>query len=364
MKARKKSTLPGSPSLAAVYADMVQILGREMGEKALASLLSDAHASGVSESLPLGQGEDILRLLLRLGWLKGLPENERVKRAEDILREFAEAVDRTPAVVSVVFRVYADGFYGDFSLGICGNPPRCDRCALTRLCSYYNAPPSPSRRDKTLTPEERLRMDGSGFLTEEELLALVIGSGKAAPAALAVAGELLGRYGSLRKLARATAAELERYASVKRPTAMRILSAFALSGRMADENRRIGPMVRSGKDFYDLFHKRLRDLRQEVFLVVLLDQRNRVLRDEQVSQGTLTASLVHPREVFAPAIREAAAAVALVHNHPSGDSSPSGEDRAITRRLGETARVLGIRFLDHVIIGENSFTSFVDEHLL
>ena len=98
--------------------------------------------------------------------------------------------------------------------------------------------------------------------------------------------------------------------------------------------------------------------------MVLLDQKHHVLRDERVSLGTLTASLVHPREVFAPAIRESAAAVAFLHNHPSGDPTPSREDRELTRRLAEAGRLMGIPVLDHVIIGEGGFVSLAEEGLL
>ncbi len=364
MRKPKPSKASGDERPATIYARMTRVLEGEMGEGTLAQVLSDVRATGVRESLPLGAAADVSRLMGRLGWLEGLDGPAREKRTEEILREIAQAVDRTPAVLSVVFRLYADGLYGVLPQGICGNPPLCDRCGLTRICAYYNAPPRPSRRDKGLGPAERLRRDGAADLADEELLALVLGGGRRVSDSLGVAQELIGRYGSLRKLSQAAAAELESYAAVQRPMALRLLAAVGFAERMADEKRRLGPVVRSGKDFYDLYHRRLRDLRQEVFLVVLLDQRNRIIREAQVSQGSLTASLVHPREVFGPAVREAAAAVALVHNHPSGDPSPSPEDLAITRRLAETAQVVGVRFLDHVIVGESAYTSFVDEDLL
>jgi DNA repair protein RadC len=361
---KDRSTLPGAPSLSQVYSEMIGTLQREVGEERLSGLLSELRSSGIHDALPLAGETDVLRLLSRLGWIDTPASEETVKRAEEIVREFAEAVDRTPAIISIVLRLYAEGLYGVAPSGVCGNPPRCKACALTRLCAHYNAPPSRSAREKVLAPAERLRVGGAGSLADDELLALVAGSGKTPAKSMELARELLDRYGSLRKLAAATGPELESYASVSRPAAARILSAFALAGRMAEEARRHGPAVRSGKDFYDLYHKRLRDQRQEIFLVVLLDQRNRILRDEQVSQGSLTGALVHPREVFAPAIRESAAAIALVHNHPSGDPSPSQEDRTITRRLSETANVVGIRLLDHVIVGEGTYTSFIDDGLL
>ena len=108
----------------------------------------------------------------------------------------------------------------------------------------------------------------------------------------------------------------------------------------------------------------LRDKKREIFLVVLLDARHRMLREEVVSEGSLTSSIVHPREVFLPAVRESAGAVVLVHNHPSGDPRPSEEDVAVTRRLVRASELLGIRVLDHVIIGDGRYASLRQEGLM
>ncbi|MGB5995347.1 MAG: JAB domain-containing protein [Candidatus Deferrimicrobiaceae bacterium] len=119
--------------------------------------------------------------------------------------------------------------------------------------------------------------------------------------------------------------------------------------------------VRSGADVFDRYRYLLADSPVEVFLAVLLDVKHRVLRDVRVSVGTLNGSLIHPREVFAAAVAERAAAVVLVHNHPSGDSCPSPEDRQVTRRLRSAGGIVGIPVLDHVIIGNCSFFSFREE---
>jgi DNA repair protein RadC len=112
------------------------------------------------------------------------------------------------------------------------------------------------------------------------------------------------------------------------------------------------------------FHERLRDRKKEVFLTLLLDAKNRVLREIQVSEGSLNASIVHPREVFAPVIRESAAAVLFVHNHPSGDPTPSREDLELTGRLREAGTLMGVRVLDHIIIGNGRYMSFADQGLM
>jgi DNA repair protein RadC len=115
---------------------------------------------------------------------------------------------------------------------------------------------------------------------------------------------------------------------------------------------------------FDYLHHEFRDSRKEHFLALLLDGRNRIIRRVQISEGSLNQSIVHPREVFSPAVRESAAAVILVHNHPSGDPAPSAEDIAITRRLREAGEIMGIRVLDHIIVGDGDFTSFVERGLL
>lgn len=124
-----------------------------------------------------------------------------------------------------------------------------------------------------------------------------------------------------------------------------------------------GPAFRSGQDFAEAFRD-VANLDREAMLVVTLNQKNRQIDRHIVSLGTLTASLVHPREVFKPAIADGAAAIALVHNHPSGDPTPSSEDRQLTQRLKEVGDLLGIRLLDHVVVARSGFTSFVDQGLL
>jgi DNA repair protein RadC len=137
-----------------------------------------------------------------------------------------------------------------------------------------------------------------------------------------------------------------------------LLAALELGRRLAAGRLRPGQPIRSPSEVHRHFFPRLRDFMHERFLAVLLDGRHRVIREVVVSQGTLTASLVHPREVFRPALREAAAALVLVHNHPSGDPAPSPEDREVTERLARAGELLGIRVLDHVVCAERGYYSF------
>jgi DNA repair protein RadC len=209
-------------------------------------------------------------------------------------------------------------------------------------------------------PRERLHAYGADALGDSELLAMVLRTGASGLDAPALARHLLERFGGLRGLARAARAELAVARGMGPAKAAALVSALELGRRLAGRRRAPGEPVRGPEDVHRHYYWRLRDRRVECFLAILLDSRHRVMRDVEVSTGTLTASLVHPREVFRPALREAAAALVLVHNHPSGDPTPSAEDRAVTRRLAEAGELVGIRVLDHVVVAEQGFYSFRD----
>ena len=142
---------------------------------------------------------------------------------------------------------------------------------------------------------------------------------------------------------------------------MRWEAAVELVRRVLSEPHSFPEPFRSAADAFDRYRYLMADYRVEVFLAVLLDVKNRRMEDVRVSAGILTGSLIHPREVFAPALRERAASVMLIHNHPSGDPSPSAEDREVTRRLRAAGGIVGIAVLDHVIIGDGSFHSFRED---
>lgn len=208
---------------------------------------------------------------------------------------------------------------------------------------------------------ERLLEQGPEILSDADLLALLLRTGRSGRDAAAVAGQLLEAHRGLRGLARAMAAELRREPGVGDVKAASLVAAFELARRLAGRRLRPGDPIRSAADVYRHFHPWLRDARSERFVVLLLDGRHRVIRPVTASTGTLTASLVHPREVFAPALREPAAAVVLVHNHPSGDPTPSREDREITARLAQAGELLGIRVVDHVVVAEGGYHSLRED---
>jgi DNA repair protein RadC len=210
-------------------------------------------------------------------------------------------------------------------------------------------------------PRERLRLVGARNLSRDELLALLVGSGSPGRSAEAVAGRIGRLYPSLVRLAAADVGSLERVPGVGRATAARIVAAFELGRRSASEPGRDDAPVRGPADVFRRMGPRLRDAPQEEFHALLLNTRHRVLREVLVTRGILDASLIHPREVFRVAVGEGAAGVILVHNHPSGDPTPSAEDRAVTRQLAEAGRALGIPVLDHVVVGRGRWTSLASE---
>jgi DNA repair protein RadC len=207
-------------------------------------------------------------------------------------------------------------------------------------------------------PRERLREAGVRSLSVRELLSLVIGSGGAGASVLSLADRLLTvGEGRLRPLARAAPGELEAVPGVGRATAARVVAALELGLRAALEEEPDRPRIRGPQDVHRFMAPRLRDLSHEEFHALLLNTQHRILRDVTVTRGILDASLIHPREVFRPAILANAAAIILVHNHPSGDPTPSPEDRAVSRQMVEAGSAVGIRVLDHVVVGEGRWAS-------
>ncbi len=214
-------------------------------------------------------------------------------------------------------------------------------------------------------PRERLLDLGPSALTLVELLAIVIGTGTSRSDARAVADELLAAAGgTLRGLARHPAGALAATPGVGRAKAARVAAALELARRLLVEDREPGVPVRSPADVHRWCRPALCDLVVEEFRLLTLDAQHRITRDLLVTRGTLTSSLVHPREVFRQAIAEAAAGVIVVHNHPSGDPTPSAEDRAVTRQLVEAGRLLDLPVYDHVIVGADRYFSFAEAGLL
>jgi DNA repair protein RadC len=214
-------------------------------------------------------------------------------------------------------------------------------------------------------PRTRLQRQGPEALTTAELLSLVLGTGVKGRSSLDAATALLqSTGGSLRAMARRPGAALRVSPGIGAARIAAIQAVCELSRRYASERRPQQSPVTRALDIYEVYAPRLEDLPVEEFHVAILDSQHRIEQDVLVSRGTLNASLAHPREVFRTAIAANACAVFLVHNHPSGDPVPSPADYTLTRELYAAGKLLGIDVLDHVIIGQGRFTSFVEEGFL
>ncbi len=210
-------------------------------------------------------------------------------------------------------------------------------------------------------PRERLLAAGAAALSDAELVALLLCEGRRGCTALDLARELLTAHEGLAGLGRITSAELIACSGIGPAKAARLLAAIELGRRREVGTAPRGVRISTPEDAARAVSARLRDAVQECFLVLLLDARHRLLCVDTLSLGGWEQALIQPREVFRPAVVRAAAAVIVAHNHPSGDPAPSPADLRLTRQLLEAAKCLGIRLLDHVIIGNGSYCSLRTE---
>jgi len=200
-------------------------------------------------------------------------------------------------------------------------------------------------------PRERLAALGADALKNSELIAILLRTGLRGMSAIQVAEQLLARFDSLDALSRASMEQLRAVKGIGRDKAVALKSAFTLARRMALEVRQESPTLDTPERVVELLREENRAYEVESFQVLLLNTRRKLIRVEKISQGTLDTLLVHPREVFKAAIVANAAAILLVHNHPSGDPTPSEADIKVTRDLIRAGQLLKIEVLDHVIIG-------------
>lgn len=213
-------------------------------------------------------------------------------------------------------------------------------------------------------PRERLLTAGSEALTDAELLALVLGAGQGAGETGLIAQALLRRFGSLHALEQARLTELIAVPGIGPVRAAALRAALALGRRLATRERSRGLSIQSAADVFDHLGPHLRHAPKEQFHVLLLDARHRLLAQVRIAEGGLTACAIHPREAYEPAVREGAVAVIFVHNHPSGDPAPSRDDLTLTQRLQAAGEALGIRALDHVVIGDGRYVSLAEQGLI
>ena len=210
-------------------------------------------------------------------------------------------------------------------------------------------------------PRERLANLGAAALSDVELLAILLRNGTKNKSALALAQELLAKFGDVTAIARMKHGELKTMAGVGESKAAQILAAVEVGRRVLGNSQKPKTRLSSPKEVFDYLSAGMKGLVKEHFVAVYLDSKNRLIGQETVSVGTLDSSHAHPREIFSGAIAVGAKSVIVAHNHPSGDPTPSKEDIEITKRLQSAGRLLGIELLDHIIVGSESCVSMREE---
>lgn len=320
-----------------------------------------------------------LRLLQRLN----LWRDTRTGNTRTAYREFMERLashhELPVPAIDYLFQVFTGAWrVAGFRPFCTAKFPRCGTCPLRSYCQFAKSQSESAPKQRkpvkewlaSERPRERL-LEGRD-LSDAELLAIILRTGTPALSSVELARRIIeiagGNLYELWRLSPAALLDRLRRARVKGVGAAKIaqlraaleLGARALSSD-TDQRLKLGAAVQRSRDIFERFRSHYAGATQEEFRILILDTKHRVVRDAVVSRGTLDASIVHPRDVFRLALEHAASAVIFVHNHPSGDPAPSREDRSLTQRLAEAGQLLGIRVLDHVIIGAQTYFSFADE---
>ncbi|MEB6610369.1 DNA repair protein RadC [Staphylococcus borealis] len=214
---------------------------------------------------------------------------------------------------------------------------------------------------KSELPRERLIHNGEKSLSNSELLAILINTGRQGVSSIDIANELIIRFDGLKALKHLSINDFTKIKGIGLYKAVILKAAFELGERMYARDLSEKIKITSPSDVADIMMSKMKDLTQEHFVVLLLNSKNIVIKEETIYKGTLNASVIHPREVFKAAIRASSNAIIVLHNHPSGDVTPSKEDIATTIRLKDCGELLGIQVLDHIIIGDQKYASLVEE---
>ncbi len=210
-------------------------------------------------------------------------------------------------------------------------------------------------------PRERLEKRGPQVLSDAELLAIILKTGNKDENVIDMSNRLISRYG-FDKLSSCSLNELQEINGIGPAKACQIVALFELNKRHSYSKLQ-GKPIKTAKDVFEYCSPKMSSLDREQFMILHLDAKNRVIKDEIVSVGALTGTIAHPREVFKSAIKESAHSVILVHNHPSGDPMPSDEDKDMTKRLFDAGELLGIKVLDHVIVGKEGWYSLKETNV-
>jgi DNA repair protein RadC len=297
------------------------------------------------------------RRLMPRSWAGPRAEEGAAERIAGI----AESAGTDAATVtSALWRFCED----DGSGSVCREFPHCSACPIRSDC------PEPGRRTiipempEAQRPRERLLREGADRLSEQDLLAIVLRTGTGRKTALDLAADLLKEFETLSGLVHCTPQRLQQVPGIGPAKAAAVRAALEIARRFAQDPVRTGKVVTGSADVVDYVRKRFLGAQEEHFWALHLDTKHRVIREKEVAVGSLSESVVHPREVFREAILDSAAKVIFVHNHPSGNPAPSPQDRRLTARLCDAGRLVGIQVLDHLIVGDVGHFSFAEHGLL
>jgi DNA repair protein RadC len=214
-------------------------------------------------------------------------------------------------------------------------------------------------------PREKLTLRGPQSLTDAELIAILLRSGTRERSVVAIAQDIIIKEGNLARLASKSLSDLIKNSGVGKDKAASLLAAFEISRRIQSQKKWFSDKkITSPEDIADIFIPLLRDEVKERFVVICLNSANKIIGFETISIGNLNSSVVHPREIFKTALEQNSASIILLHNHPSGNTEPSNEDIAITKKLVESGKIMDIPVFDHIIIAGDKYTSFVEKRLI
>lgn len=213
-------------------------------------------------------------------------------------------------------------------------------------------------------PRERMLKFGASHLSNQELLAILLGSGTKQESVMDLSNRVLMHFEGIKLLSDAAIEEFTAIKGIGPAKGITMLAAIELGKRMSRYKPDERYIIRSPEDGADYIMEEMRSLMQEHFVVIFLNTKNQIIHSQTIFIGSLNASIVHPREVFREAVRRSAASIICAHNHPSGDPTPSQEDIHVTRRLVESGKMIGIELLDHLIIGDRKFVSLKEKGYL
>lgn len=345
--------------LVTFYSRLTHTLENACGREGLAARLADLRQQTVAP----GTDDIFLQALSR--WFRRLgrigADCDLAEFAAGFISQTGLAVSRPENQVAFLMQLFAAGDDATAMKAVCGATPQCHSCQLTRECDHFNNPRKPEMA--ALTPAARLGAGNERMLSDAELLAVVLFGDKATGHEPVVAN-LMARYGRLRAVFRAETMEFQGIRDMSKTQALRMAAISALHRRLLEEKRGDVLRISSAKDIYDRYAPELRDYRVEAAVLLMLDQQNSVIRDAWFCEGSPNMAQVNIADLLRPAVREFAVRVALVHNHPGNNPSPSLSDLDFTRRLRGACDIIGIGLVDHVIVTEAGYYSFAEEGML